>query len=192
MSLEAILHHYGYIALFLGTFLEGETVLILAGFAAHRGYFDLPLVWMIALLGGFAGDQFFFFLGRFKGKAIIEKRTSWRPGIARANELIDKYKVWIIFGLRFIYGMRIAGPFAVGMSEMKPGVFIFINAISGLVWAFIFGTGGYLFGSALETIFGNIERYEKYIFAAILAVGILVFLIRSAIKTRRNARDKGN
>ena len=38
LSLAELLDTYGYLALVVGTFLEGETVVVLAGFAAHRGY----------------------------------------------------------------------------------------------------------------------------------------------------------
>jgi membrane protein DedA with SNARE-associated domain len=38
MTLESILDPYGYLAVLVGTFLEGETILVLGGFAAHRGY----------------------------------------------------------------------------------------------------------------------------------------------------------
>ena len=44
MSLPQLLTDYGYWAVFVGSLLEGETILILAGFAAHRGYLSLPLV----------------------------------------------------------------------------------------------------------------------------------------------------
>jgi membrane protein DedA with SNARE-associated domain len=38
MTLESILDTYGYLAVLVGTFLEGETILVLGGVAAHRGY----------------------------------------------------------------------------------------------------------------------------------------------------------
>ena len=38
MTLEYLISQYGYVALFIGVFLEGETILILAGFAAHLGH----------------------------------------------------------------------------------------------------------------------------------------------------------
>ena len=44
MTLESIVDTYGYLAVLLGTFLEGETILVLGGFAAHRGYLALPWV----------------------------------------------------------------------------------------------------------------------------------------------------
>ena len=36
MSLAALLEHYGYLAVFAGTFVEGESMLLLGGYAAHR------------------------------------------------------------------------------------------------------------------------------------------------------------
>ena len=36
--LQAFLQDYGYLALFIGTFFEGETILVLAGFLASRGF----------------------------------------------------------------------------------------------------------------------------------------------------------
>ena len=44
MSPELLLQKFGYLAVFVGTFLEGETILVLAGFFAERRYLHLPLV----------------------------------------------------------------------------------------------------------------------------------------------------
>ena len=40
--LESLIDTYGYLTILIGTFLEGETILVLGGFAAHRGYLHLP------------------------------------------------------------------------------------------------------------------------------------------------------
>ena len=58
----------GYLAILTGTVIEGETVLIAAGFAAQRGYLSLPLVLLAAWVGAASGDHFFFALGRCKGR----------------------------------------------------------------------------------------------------------------------------
>ena len=59
MDLQSIIENYGYAAILIGTFLEGETILVLAGLAAHQGY--LVLTWVI--LAAFAGISFFFIWG---------------------------------------------------------------------------------------------------------------------------------
>jgi membrane protein DedA with SNARE-associated domain len=50
---ESLLAKYGYIAILLGTVFEGETIMIMGGFSAHRGYLKL-LPWVI--LAGFMGN----------------------------------------------------------------------------------------------------------------------------------------
>ncbi len=58
MTLQSLIETYGYLTILLETFLEGETILVLGGFAAHRGYMHLP--WVIgaafvdSLCGGFS------------------------------------------------------------------------------------------------------------------------------------------
>jgi membrane protein DedA with SNARE-associated domain len=47
--LQALIAKYGYLAILIGTFFEGETILVLGGFAAHRGYLMLAGVAAIGL-----------------------------------------------------------------------------------------------------------------------------------------------
>ena len=60
MDFTSIIEHYGYAAIVIGTFLEGETILVLAGLVAHQGYLKLTGVITAAFLGSLCGDQLFF------------------------------------------------------------------------------------------------------------------------------------
>jgi membrane protein DedA with SNARE-associated domain len=71
--LEDLIRHYGYLTILVATVLEGETVVLLGGFAAHRGYLDLAGVMAAAFAGSVAGDQLYFEIGRRKGLAFIER-----------------------------------------------------------------------------------------------------------------------
>lgn len=62
--MQELLTHLGYPALFLGTLVEGETFILVAGFLAHRGYFRLGVVVLLATLGAFSGDIVYFLAGR--------------------------------------------------------------------------------------------------------------------------------
>ena len=57
MDLQNIIETYGYAVILIATFLEGETILILGGFVAHRGYLMLPWVILAAFIGSLCGDQ---------------------------------------------------------------------------------------------------------------------------------------
>jgi membrane protein DedA with SNARE-associated domain len=62
--LKDYLEIHGYWVLFVGTFLEGEAILIMAGFLAFQGYLNVGGVIITAFAGSFLGDQFYFYLGR--------------------------------------------------------------------------------------------------------------------------------
>jgi membrane protein DedA with SNARE-associated domain len=175
--LESLIDTYGYVAVLVGTFLEGETVLVLGGFAAHRGYLALPWVIMAAFLGTLCGDQLFFFLGRRHSQTVLARRPSWKARADRAQRLLERFRTPLILVFRFMYGLRTVIPFAIGMSTVPTRQFIFLNIIGALVWAAVIGTGGYLFGHALEIILGDIKHYEREALGAIAAIGASVWII---------------
>jgi len=175
MQLESFLETYGYWALVVGTFFEGETILVIGGFAAHRGYLSLPLVILAAFAGTLAGDQFYFFIGRKKGRAFLDKRPLWKPNIEKVQTLLERHQVLLILGFRFLYGLRTVTPFAIGMSRVRTGRYILLNGIGGIAWAAVFGTGGYLFGTVLEVLLKNVRRYELMTFICISLVGAVVW-----------------
>ena len=177
MTLESIVDTYGYLAVLLGTFLEGETILVLGGFAAHRGYLALPWVIVAAFLGSLCGDQLFFFLGRKHSQAVLARRPAWKARADKANRLLERFRTPFILIFRFLYGLRSVSPFVIGMSSVPARQFILLNAIGALVWAVVVGTGGYLFGSALEIVIGNIKHYELEALLAIAIIGLFVWIV---------------
>ena len=177
MTLESVIDTYGYVAVLIGTCLEGETILVLGGFAAHRGYLALPWVIVAAFFGSLCGDQFFFFLGRKHSQAVLARRPAWKARADKANRLLERFRTPFILIFRFLYGLRSVSPFVIGMSSVPGRQFILLNAIGALVWAGVVGTGGYLFGSALEAVIGDIKRYEVETLFAIAIIGLLVWIL---------------
>ena len=51
MSLEQFIENYGYLAVLIGTFLEGETIVILGGIAAKLGHLSVEGVALAAFIG---------------------------------------------------------------------------------------------------------------------------------------------
>jgi membrane protein DedA with SNARE-associated domain len=173
---ETLIHNYGYWAILVGTFLEGETILILGGFAAQRGYLELPWVIAAAFIGTLCGDQAFFILGRWRSRAFLARRPEWNARIARAEKLLERFKILLMLVFRFFYGFRSVTPFVIGMSTVPAPQFVFLNAIGAGVWAVVIGTGGYFFGNALDAFIGNIKHREIEAFVGIAFIGILIWL----------------
>ena len=190
MTLETLVNTYGYLALLIGTFLEGETVLVLGGLAAQRGFLNLPLVILTAFVGTFFGDQLFFLLGRRYTNYFLNRSPAWRARIVKALDLLDRYHTPVILGFRFLYGLRTVIPFAIGMSGVPARRFFFLNLAGATVWAVIVGTGGYLFGHGLEMMLGDLKRYEHVVLGAMAGLGLLIWVMYR-LRSRRIASRAG-
>ena len=186
MDLGQLIATHGYWVLALGALLEGETVLALAGFAASRGYLALPLVVAVAAVGGFCGDQFYFWLGRRHGDRLLPRLPSITQQADKLHRLIERYHEWVIVGVRFAYGLRIAGPILIGTSQVSALRFVLFNALGAVLWATLIAGLGWVFGAAIERILGEVQRFELWLFAALAAVGIGLFFYH---RWRQGRRD---
>ena len=179
MSLQHFIQEYGYWALFLGTILEGETIMLLAGFAASQGHLSLPWVCLVGFLGAVTGDQFFFYLGRWKGKEYLANHPAWAPYVCRVRHLMDRYDMWILIGFRFLYGLRTSAPAVFGALGVRASRFSIGNTIGGVAWAAVMGAIGFLFGKALIVLMEDVRSYEHLVIGGIALIGLLAGLLRS-------------
>ena len=190
MNLAQVLQDYGYPALLIGTFLEGETIMILGGLAAHLGYLSLEWVIACGFVGTLFGDQLYFYLGRRHGKAFLSRRPSWKPRTERVLTLFERHQVLLIVGFRFIYGLRTVTPFAIGISGVSYVRFAVLNLIGAAIWAISIGLAGFFFGQAMETILGDLKRYELALMAGLVIIGGTVWLNR--LYRQRRSRNSGS
>lgn len=164
-----LLQTHGYWVLALGCLLEGETLLILAGYAAHRGLMDPAAVLAIAAVAGFAGDQLFFWLGRHHGPALLARWPSLAQRSAQVGALLHRWHEAFIVGLRFAYGLRIAGPVLMGTMPISAWRFAQFNALGAVLWACVIAGIGWVFGAAAEAWLGELRHAEGWIVAGLAA-----------------------
>jgi len=166
MTIESLIQTYGYVAIFVGTFLEGETVLVLGGLVAHQGYLQLPWVVLAAFAGTLIGDQLFFYLGRWHSHAMLAKHPGWQARVNKAQRLVERYRTMVIISFRFM-----------------------LNIMSALVWALAIGAGGYFFGYALEIVIGDIKHYELEVLGAVVIIGVMLWVIHLYRLRKLKAND---
>ncbi len=175
MTLAGFLSQYGYVALAVGCILEGETLLLLAGIAAHGGYLSLPIVVSVAFVFGWLGDQIYFFVGRRYGDRLLEHWPRFEAPATRVRRLIERHSQWLIVGVRFMYGLRLVGPVVIGMSKVSASRFILFNMIGAALWALVVAGTGYFFGHAVEWLLADLELFEKL--ALLCALAVVVSLV---------------
>jgi len=178
--MQSLIENYnylGYIIVLFGTFLEGETILIMAGFAAHQGYLHLSMVILAAFAGSLSGDQLYFYLGRRHGQTILAKRPSWQARVDKVEKLMKKYRVLVILAYRFFYGTRTITPFAIGLSRTPARLFIPLNILAVLVWSIVISILGFLFGNVAQLIIKDIKQFEHHILLVIAVAGLIGWII---------------
>jgi len=170
-----MLSRYGLVAVVVGTLFEGETVLILAGALAGRHLLPPMGVWITAALGAWVGHLIFFAVGRVLGKErLIEKFPRWRSGLEQADAFIRKRRWSAVFGLQYLYGMRIVGAIALGLSQLSAGWFAAAEALNCLIWSAVIGGAGYLLGEEAGQLFHGSMRTIWIVVSALIA--ILIYL----------------
>ena len=189
-TLSELISNYGYLAILIGTFLEGETILILGGLAAHMGLLELPWVMATALVGSFTGDQLFFYIGRHFGPRIIAVRLSWQESAEKVYRHLHRHQNLLILTFRFFYGLRNVTPFAIGSARISPARFFMLNLLGAVVWAVVFASAGYLSGEAFSLILSDFRHYELYLLLGLVAAGFLLWMV-TLIRHRRRAKAHG-
>lgn len=168
-----LIQEYGYWAILIGTFLEGETILILAGVAAQAGHLELSLVVLSAFVGSSCGDQLYYFIGRKQGTALLRRFPKWQHAAAKVARKIQNHQNLIILSFRFFYGIRNVTPFMLGISRIPIRRFLPLNLIGAAVWASAFASIGYILGHAHERFLG--KGYNWVLLVLLVVAGLAWF-----------------
>jgi len=166
MDINQLIAHNGacfYAIVFIWTFLEGETVVLFAGFAAAQGLVDPILLFTAAWLGSFSGDQCYFWLGRRFGARLLDRFPRWRHGVDSALHWLERYDTGFILSFRFIYGVRNFSSFALGVSAVRWNRFLRLNFLAAGVWAASFVGVGYFLGHAFRAVLGDLARSFSFV-----------------------------
>ena len=190
MSLEYghLIERYGYFATLAGTLIEGESLLILSGLAAHRGYLSFPLVVLVGAAGGAIGDMAFFLLGRHYGAGLLARFPRLAPAAGRVHAMIERHPTATILAVRFMYGLRTAGPAIIGTTRVPFAAFAAVNAIGALLWSACWAGAGYVLGKAAQHLLGDLAKVERELFGAVIVAIVIGIVAWHVWAGKRRAR----
>lgn len=189
MSVEQLLTQYSYLAIFLCSILEGETILTLAGFFVHKGYLLFIPTVLCAACGGMLGDQLCFFLGRYYGTRLLKHFPKLTPMVDKTDRMLCKHSSTIIIIIRFMYGIRIAGPIAIGMSKVPFMRFVVFNMIGAFLWATLILSLGIIFGESTHWLLAKFHRYASIFFIIVIILVVISLLIMLFIKHQHKSKS---
>ena len=187
MDVPRLIHEHGslfYLFTFAWTFVEGETFVLFAGFAAAQGLLSAPPLLLAAWLGSFAGDQCYFWIGRRFGLRLLKRRPLWSARVDSALGWVKRYDKWFILSFRFIYGVRNFSSFALGISGIDWRRFLVFNLIAALLWAGSFVGAGYFCGRAAERMLGEVAEKVSVILLGIFVVTVVGVFVTQRVRSR--------
>ena len=168
-----IIKDWGYLAVFLGSLVEGESVILVACLMAHLGYLSLIKIMIIAFAGTLFADQALFYIGRYYGPALIQKFQSLHAPANRAFKLLHSWDIWFILSFRFIWGIRTISPILIGSSGISPKRYTPLNFIAAVIWTLVSCIGGYMLAGLLEEI--GLRMMKRYF--GFFTVGVIIFVL---------------
>ncbi len=176
--MEPWLIKYGYVLLFAGVAVEGETFLLAASFLAQRGILHLPLVIFVAVAANCIADQIYYLVSRTRGRAWLENRFHSHPRYGQVLNWMSRHSGWLLLVSRYAFGFRIIIPAACGALGMPALRFTFINLLAGAIWAIPTALLGFYFGHAAEAALSGAKLFELWILAALAIVAVAVLVVR--------------
>ena len=92
----------------------------------------------------------------------------------------------VVFFGRFVAVLRAWAAFLAGTNRMPWPRFLFFNAAGGIVWATLYGLGGYLLGDNVHRLTGPIGAVAL-VLAVLIIIVFLVFLRRNEHRLEEEA-----
>ena len=202
-GLEHLLGQYGYGLVFavialeaMGLPLPGESMIIAAAvYAGTTGKLSIYGVVPAAIAGAILGDNFGYLIGRWLGVRALRRYgrhvglTGKRLDLGRY--LFKRHGGKVVFLGRFIAILRTFVALLAGANSMGWKTFLLWNAVGGVVWATLYGAGGFLLGDLMTRIAGPIGIGLGAV-AAVAVVAAVIFLRRNELRLEEVAsKDMG-
>lgn len=170
----------GLVASGLGVPITEDVYLLAAGVLAERGVVNLYAIFAVCIVGVIVGDVLIFVIARRLGRAAYDRPLFARlmppERRARVESLIDRRGGLIVFGARFIAGVRMPAFAIAAVHGMGLARFL-VWDIAALVFSapLVFGMG-YLFSSKVEAVAAGLASARNWILLGVAcAVAALMF-----------------
>jgi len=186
--MEEFLRQYGPIGIFLGAGFEGQTAVIIGGLLARQHILHLWLALMSATAGSGVVDHLLFVAGRrFRTHRWVVRATQ-QQAFSRALRFIERFPISYTLTFRFIFGLRVASPIAIGVSQVPTWRFTLLNILGAIIWATTFTMAGFVFGEAVHNLLGpghHAGRWTLIAAGGIVLVVLVVWAVRYLVGRRK-------
>ena len=187
MDIDALLDRYGLAFVFVGCFVEGDTVALTAGVLEHQGLLPFWPTVLAAAAGGWTWDIAIFALGRgFRAHPRVARALSHPRAQALTRRLL-RWPVVLAAVFRFIPATRTVAPLALATaSTLSMPLYAAITLVSAMLWALILVTIGHDLGQLIDRLWGDMQDIRPILLIPCLSIaGIAIW---TGMRIRRRKR----
>lgn len=174
MSFEALVDKLGLLFLFVGSGTEGEAVAVAGGALAHRGILPLWQAGLAVFGGSLVQGQVLFLAGRYLRERAWVRRVTAKPAYGRVAHGLARHPIKLAVSFRFLFGLRSLTPLVLGTSTVPSLRFAVLNVVGATIWATVFVSLGYAFGTGIERLFGQLPVHIHL--TAVVACAVLLLV----------------
>lgn len=163
--------------LFVGFFLPGDSLLLVAGVLSAPGSQDYTLnvllVMIVCAMAAILGNLTGFWFGRRVGRPLYERPDSRffkRKHLLAADALYQRHGGITIVLARFMPFVRTFAPIVAGISHMDRRAFAWWTVVGGVLWGSGLPIAGYLLGEAMGS---TLDRFLVPLIVVIVVVSVL-------------------
>jgi membrane protein DedA with SNARE-associated domain len=172
---EQLLIRYGLFAVFGAAMVEADVVPVLAGVAAHRGFFNPVFAVIATSTGALTGDCIWFYLGRFK---LLQQSKLFRRIRPKAEALFRRVGSWQIPASHVIYGTRVATMIFLGGRGSSFAKFALVDGLSCVALTTVLFSLGYGLSASASAILVNVRRVEIVLLGTVIFCGLISLLLQ--------------
>ena len=184
---------YKYVGLFIIAYvaafifpLPSGTTLAAAGAFASQGYFNFPVVLLVALAGNIAGDATGYLIARRYGERMLSSIGFAHALHSRQYLFVNKYLQTfprsITFFSRFFTQVNALVNILAGVGNMSWKTFFIFEVLGEVAFVFFYGYAGFFLGAQWEENFGLITDGVL----AIILLGLIIIVARTVLIRKGN------
>ncbi len=179
MNPEALISHYGYLAIF-GLLAAGivlplipdETMLVIAGVFVQQARLHFVPAVAAAFAGSLCGITISYTIGRSGLAHLLHRRAESQ--LRRVHDWFERFGRWTLFFGYFVVGVRHITALVAGTSEMRFPVFALFAYSGAFFWVLTFISLGVFAGSQWQHVAHLMHRgaFALAVAAGVFAAGI--------------------
>lgn len=189
-TLISLLVTYQFPAIFLGSVIFGETIILAASFLAGQGMWSIYTVFWVTFLGTVSSDCLWFYFGRRlsrKSEEWQEKQGKYKKLLAFLERLTHGRAFLSLLFIKFLYGTRIITIMYLSINRLRFRTFLLFNAIGTFFWLLVMVWLGWYASKKLGSDIPDVKKFQYgalALFLFVVVTRLLGLWLRRRIETK--------